>query len=143
MKTSQTNQKAQLLKKLLKECIREVLKEELPRILNESKLFRQNEPHQDFIKDFAPGFLKNKPKSTLFGPIAQNQTYDPIKNILAKTAKSMTQEDIQALKFNHDIINSDAINYSIPTAVTNNTLVQNLGEMDDYTPSNLPNFPFK
>ena len=149
MKTQKLSTKAQLFKKLIKEAVREAVKEELPKIIREEL---QNtkplvEAHQDFVRDFTPNYKEFLPKQPIkpVKPVGPNysyqgtQTNDPIKKILAQTAKSMTAEDFQSIR-----MNSDMIEMNSPVGMANGMLAQNMniGEIEEWTPSNMKDFNF-
>lgn len=148
MKTQRSKSKTQLFKNLIKEAVREVVKEELPQIIREE--LRKGKPmveaHQDFIKDYSPNYKEFLPKSPA-KPVGPNYSYqdtktspvDPIKRILAQTAKSMTQEDYQSIR-----MNSDMVEMNHPVGVVNGTLAQNMnvGEIEEWQPTNMKDFNF-
>ena len=148
MKTQKLSTKAQLFKKLIKEALREAIKEELPKIIREEL---QNtkplvEAHQDFVRDFTPNYKEFLPKQPV-KPVGPNYSYqgtqtnnmDPIKRILAQTAKNMTQEDFQSIRMNSDMVEMNA-----PVGVANGMLAQNvnIGEMQEWQPTNMKDFNF-
>ena len=146
MKTKSTQTKSQLFKKLIKEAIREALKEEFELLREELKNSRPIiESHQDFIKDFTPNYKEflPKPQTPPIKPVGPNYSYqntqtDPIKRILAQTAKSMTQEDFQTIRMNSNMVEMDS------PVVNNGMLAQNMnvGEMQEWKPSNMKDFNF-
>lgn len=146
MKTIKPKSKSQILKNILKEAIREVIREELPQIIREE--LQSTKPlingHQDFVRDFTPNYKEFLPKTPAkpIGPNYSQQnvvSMDPIKRILAQTAKNMTPDDFRTIQ-----MNSDMVEMNNGTGVTNGMLAQNLniGEMHEYQPSNMKDFNF-
>lgn len=133
-----TNKQQILFKKLIKECIREVIREELPQIINEtlSKNNRGIMPHQDFIKDFTPNYKEFLPKDKTIKPNIVSPQLNPLEKILKQTAVSMTTEDMRNMT-QGNIVNQ-------PVIAQNGALAQNfnIGEIEEWTPSNMKDFNF-
>jgi len=119
-------------KNLIKEAVREVLHEEMRGILSEMQQTQNNkhsfEPKKNY-ESFLP--YKTNPVMNKKQPIPQAfaDTNDPIKKLLGETAQRMSQEDYQQVAMGSP--QQDSVPMAQP----------DVGEMEEYSPTNMPNFP--
>lgn len=153
--------RSQLFKELIKEAVREVLRAEFRTILREE--LQKVQPIMETTKHTLSAYPTKKRSYEEFLPkhststntinrntppvpvvLNSNMSTDPIKKLLADTAKNMTSEDYRTLANPGSQHAQMPINMStIPMMSQNSNVDMNIGEIEEWTPTSIkmPQFP--
>jgi hypothetical protein len=136
--------KASLFKELIKSAVREVIQEELRAVIreelkNNSKLLTEKAAPKRNYEQFLPNRSTASPASKIPPTFTVNET-DPVKKMLALTAKSMTPQDFQNSK--SSMIVEGPINQSMGMQM-NPQMMESIGDIEEWTPTsiNMHQFP--
>jgi len=134
--------KSQILKKIIKEAVIEALHDELRTIIREElqnmKPLLSNpvtSPPKKKVnfQDFLPGrrpMTQNQPQKSGNALLAENLKGNPLAAFIQDTASKLTTDEMNNMVSGNGVSAEPSMTMS----------AQDLGEIEDYTPSNMPDF---